>query len=88
MTLSAWESSRLEVIRGAGIDTPINTGAWTGMSVEHTARTAAEEGFQVIVPAAACSAMNAGWHRASIDFALQNVATVTRCEDIIRALGG
>ena len=38
MTMSAWESSRLEsYLRGAGIDTLINTGAWTNMSVEHTA---------------------------------------------------
>ena len=89
MTMSAWESSRLEsYLRGAGIDTLINTGAWTNMSVEHTARTAADKGFRVIVPEDACSTMNAEWHRASTEFAMQNVATVTRCEDIIRTLGG
>ena len=89
MTMSAWESSRLEsYLRGAGIDTIINTGAWTNMSVEHTARTAADKGFRVIVPEDACSTMNADWHRASVEYAMQNVATVTRCDQVVQALGG
>ena len=87
MTMSAWESSRLEsYLRGAGVDTIINTGAWTNMSVEHTARTAADKGFSVIVPEDACSTMNADWHRASIDFAMQNVAKVTSTRKIVEAL--
>ena len=88
MTMSAWESGRLEsYLRGAGIDTLINTGAWTNMSVEHTARTAADKGFRVVVPEDACSTMNSDWHRASIDFAMQNVSTVTSCEEVIAELG-
>jgi gluconolactonase len=88
MTMSAWESGRLETyLRGAGIDTLINTGAWTNMSVEHTARTAADKGYRVIVPEDACSTMNADWHNASINYALQNVATVTKVRDVIAALG-
>ena len=87
MTMSAWESGRLEsYLRGAGIETLINTGAWTNMSVEHTARTAADKGFRVIVPEDACSTMNDAWHRASIDHAMQNVATVTSCEAVITEL--
>ncbi len=88
MTMSAWESGRLEsYLRGAGIETLINTGAWTNMSVEHTARTAADKGFRVIVPEDACSTMNDAWHRASIDHAMQNVATVTNSEVVITELG-
>ena len=38
MSMSAWVTSRLEsYLRHAGCDTIINTGAWTNMSVEHTA---------------------------------------------------
>ncbi|RMF37432.1 MAG: isochorismatase family protein [Alphaproteobacteria bacterium] len=89
MTMSAWPSSRLEsYLAGGGIDTLINTGAWTNMSVEHTARTAADKGFRVIVPENACSTMNADWHRASIGFAMQNVAEVTDVDAVIAALGG
>jgi gluconolactonase len=39
------------------------------------------------VPEDCCSTMNAAWHRASIDFAMQNVAVVTNAEAVIRALG-
>ena len=89
MSMSAWETSRLEGhLRRAGIDTLINTGAWTNMSVEHTARTAADKGFRVIVPEDACSTMNADWHRASIDYAMGNVARVTKVDAVIAALRG
>ena len=87
MSMSAWESSRLEsYLRGADIDTIINTGAWTNMSVEHTARTGADKGLRVIVPEDSCSTMNADWHRASIEYALQNVAAVTTTSTVIEAL--
>ena len=87
-SMSAWETSRLEsYLRHGGIDTIINTGAWTNMSVEHTARTGADKGFHMIVPEDACSTMNADWHRASIDYAMANVATVTDVNSVISALG-
>ena len=35
----------------------------------------------------ACSTMNADWHRASIDYAMQNVAAVTTTDEVLRALG-
>ena len=57
------------------------------MSIEHTARTGADKGYYMIVPENACSTMNADWHNASINFALQNVSTVTTCGEIHEALG-
>ena len=46
MTMSAWEGSRLEsLLKGLGRDTIIDTGAWTNMSIEHTARTGADKGY-------------------------------------------
>ncbi len=88
MSMSAWETSRLEsYLRHDGRDTIINTGAWTNMSVEHTARTGADKGFRMVVPENACSTMNAEWHRASIDYAMQNVADVTDVDAVIAALG-
>lgn len=88
MTMSAWESGRLEnYIKGAGRDTIISTGAWTNLSVEHTARTGADKGYRIIVPEDACSTMNADWHNASINYALTNVATVTSVDAVIAALG-
>jgi gluconolactonase len=88
MRMSAWEGSRLEtVLRAQNRDTIIVTGAWTNMSIEHTARSGADKGYFMMVPEDGCSTMNAEWHRAAIDFALQNVSVVTRIDELIAALG-
>ncbi len=88
MRMSAWEGTRLEVLlQGLGRDTIIVTGAWTNMSIEHTARTGADKGYVMVVPENGCSTMNADWHNASINYALQNVATVTTVDNVIAALG-
>jgi gluconolactonase len=88
MRMNAWEGTRLEsLLKGLGRDTVIVTGAWTNMSVEHTARTGADKGYYMIVPEDGCSTMNAEWHNASINFALQNVSTVTTCGAVLEALG-
>ena len=89
LRMSAWEGSSLEtVLKSGGRDTLIDTGAWTNMSIEHTARTGADKGYVMVVPEDACSTMNAQWHAMSIGYALQNVAIVTRTDDVIAALGG
>lgn len=89
MRMSAWEDSSLEtVLKSGGRDILIDTGAWTNMSIEHTARTGADKGYFMVVPEDACSTMNADWHAASIGYALQNVAIVTRTDEVIAALGG
>jgi gluconolactonase len=89
MRMSAWQGTKLEnLLRGFGTETIIITGAWTNMSIEHTARTGADKGYEIVVPEDGCSTMNADWHNASINFALQNVSKVVKCEDVISALGG
>ena len=45
-------------------DIVIVTGAWTNMSIEHTARTGADKGYFMVVPEDCCSTMNADWHNA------------------------
>ena len=89
MRMSAWQGTKLQnLLAGLGRDTVIVTGAWTNMSVEHTARTGADKGFSMVVPEDCCSTMNADWQNASINFALQNVSTVTNRADVKAALGG
>ncbi|HXF97556.1 MAG TPA: cysteine hydrolase [Gaiellaceae bacterium] len=89
MRMSAWHGTKLEtLLAGLGRDTVIVTGAWTNMSIEHTARTGADKGYTMVVPEDGCSTMNADWHNASINYALQNVATVTTCAEVTAALGG
>ena len=89
MRMSAWEGTNLEtVLKAEGRDIVIVCGAWTNMSIEHTARTGADKGYVMIVPEDGCSTMNADWHRASIEYALQNVSAVTKVGEVIRAMGG
>ena len=88
MRMSAWEGTKLEtILKSVGRDMIIVTGAWTNMSIEHTARTGADKGYFMIVPEDCCSTMNAEWHNASINYALQNVSIVTNADAVIRALG-
>ncbi len=87
MRMSAWEGTSLEtILKSGGRDTIINTGAWTNMSVEHTARTGADKGYHIITPEDCCSTMNADWHNASINYAQQNVAVVTDTNSVIQSL--
>jgi gluconolactonase len=89
MRMSAWQGTRLEtLLAGLGKDTIIVTGAWTNMSIEHTSRTGADKGYFMVVPEDCCSTISADWHNASINYALQNVATVTNRADVKAALGG
>jgi len=89
MRMSAWHDTKLEtVLAGTGRDTIIVTGAWTNMSIEHTSRTGADKGYNMVVPENGCSTMNADWHNASINYALQNVCAVTDVDAVIAALGG
>lgn len=87
MRMSAWEGTSLEtVLKAEGRDVLIETGAWTNMSIEHTARTGADKGYVMVIPEDACSTMNADWHKAAINYALQNVAVVTTTDHAISAL--
>jgi gluconolactonase len=88
MRMSAWEGTKFEVLlAGLGVDTIVVTGAWTNMSIEHTARTGADKGYVMFVVDDCCSTVNADWQNASINYALQNVCTVTTSSEVIEALG-
>ena len=89
MRMSAWQDTNLEsLLRGLDRDQVIVTGAWTNMSIEHTARSGADKGYFMFVPEDCCSTMNADWHNASINYALQNVSTVTNCDAVVAAIAG
>ena len=88
MRMSGWQDTILEaLLRGLDRDQVIVTGAWTNMSIEHTARTGADKGYYMLVPEDCCSSMNADWHNASINYALQNVCVVTDGASVAAALG-
>ena len=88
LRMSGWQDTTLEtLLRGLERDQIIVTGAWTNMSIEHTARTGADKGYFMYVPEDCCSTMNADWHNAAINYALQNVSTVTSCDAVLAAIG-
>src|SRR5205085_4418535 len=87
MRMSAWQGTRLDnLLWGLDRDHVIVSGAWTNMSIEHTARTGADMGYTMFVVDDGCSTMNSDWHNASVNFALQNVSRVVKVDDVITAL--
>ena len=87
--MSPWETTRLEtILRAHGVTTLINTGAWTNMAVEHTARTGADRGYHIVMAEDATATMNEDWQRAAYDYALQNVAIITNTANLLKELEG
>jgi len=87
MRMNGFFGTRLEsVLRGCGVDTVIITGAWTNMSIEHTARHAADLGFEVIVASDGTSTVNDEWQNVGLNYALTNVGVTPKCAEIIAAL--
>jgi gluconolactonase len=89
MRMNAFYETRLDILlRGLGVDTLIITGAWTNMSIEHTARHAADAGYRAVVASDGTSTVNDEWQHAALSYAMQNVATAGTCAEIAAALGG
>jgi gluconolactonase len=88
MRMNAFYETKLDtLLRGLGVETLIITGAWTNMSIEHTARHAADAGYRPVVASDGTSTVNDEWQHAALDYALQNVATVATCAEIAAAIG-
>jgi gluconolactonase len=88
MRMNGFYDTRLDILlRGLGVETLIITGAWTNMSIEHTARHAADAGYRAVVASDGTSTVNDDWQRAALEYAMTNVATVATCSEIAAALG-
>jgi nicotinamidase-related amidase len=87
LRMNAFHGTRLDpILRGLDVDTLVLAGAWTNMSVEHTARHAADAGYRVVVASDGTSTLNAEWQGAALGYALAHVATVLTCAEIKAAL--
>jgi gluconolactonase len=75
------------LLRGLGVETLIISGAWTNMSIEHTARHAADAGYRAVVVSDGTSTVNDEWQNAALSYALTNVASVATCAEIAAAIG-
>ena len=88
MRTSAFYNTRLmTLLQGFATEAVIVTGAWTHMSIEHTARYGADAGYRMIVISDACSSINDEWHNAGLNYALTAVGEVASLEQAIEALG-
>jgi gluconolactonase len=88
MRMNAFYETRLDILlRGLGADQLIITGAWTNMSIEHTARHGADAGYEVVVASDGTSTTGDEWQHAALNYAMTNVAKVATCGEIKAALG-
>jgi gluconolactonase len=88
MRMNAFYDTKLDILlRGLGVETLIITGAWTNMSIEHTARHAADAGYRAVVASDGTSTVNDEWQNAALNYAMTNVAAVGTCAEIAAALG-
>jgi gluconolactonase len=89
MRMNGFYDTRLDILlRGLGVETLLISGAWTNMSIEHTARHAADAGYRAVVASDGTSTVNEEWQNAALNYAMQNVAAVATCAEIAAALGG
>jgi gluconolactonase len=87
MRMNGFFQTRLDILlRGLGADTIVITGAWTNMSIEHTARHGADAGYRVWVASDGTSTTGDEWQHAALNYAMTNVASVATCEELARGL--
>jgi gluconolactonase len=88
MRMNGFFQTRLDVLlRGLGAENLLITGAWTNMSIEHTARHGADAGYTVVVASDGTSTTGDEWQHAALNYAMTNVARVATCAEIADALG-
>jgi gluconolactonase len=87
MRMNGFYDTSLDILlRGLEVTTLVVSGAWTNMSIEHTARHAADAGYHAVVPSDGTSTVSDEWQHAALNFALTNVAQVATCAEIAAAL--
>src|SRR5919201_5639747 len=88
MRMNGFYETRLDILlRGLGAETLIITGAWTNMSIEHTARHGADAGYEVVVVSDGTSTVSEEWQHAALNYAMNNVGKVASCAEVKAALG-
>jgi gluconolactonase len=88
MRMNGFYETRLDILlRGLGAETIVISGAWTNMSIEHTARHGADAGYEVVVASDGTSTISDEWQDAALNYAMNNVGRVATCAEIKTALG-
>ena len=88
MRMNGFYDTRLDILlRGLGADTIVITGAWTNMSIEHTARHGADAGYEVVVVSDGTSTVSEEWQQAALNYAMTNVGRTATTAEVTQALG-
>jgi gluconolactonase len=74
------------LLRGFGTETLVITGAWTNMSIEHTARHGADAGYEIVVVSDGTSTVNDEWHNVGLNYALTNVGQTATAQEVAESL--
>jgi nicotinamidase-related amidase len=74
------------LLRGFGTETLVITGAWTNMSIEHTARHGADAGYEIVVVSDGTSTVSDEWQNAGLSYALTNVGRTATAQEVARSL--
>ena len=89
MRMNGFYETRLDILlRGLGVEQIVITGAWTNMSIEHTARHGADAGYEIVVASDGTSTTGDEWQNAALNYAMTNVGRVFSCGEISSAIGG
>ena len=87
MRMNGFYETRLDILlRGLGAEQLVITGAWTNMSIEHTARHAADAGYRAVVASDGTSTTGEEWQHAALNYAMTNVASVATCDELAQGL--
>jgi nicotinamidase-related amidase len=85
--MNAFHGTNLDnLLRGLGAETVVITGAWTNFSIEHTARHAADAGYNAVVVTDGTSTINDEWQDAALNYALVNIAERASTADVLAVL--
>jgi len=74
------------LLRGFGTETLVITGAWTNMSIEHTARHGADAGYEIVVVSDGTSTVSDEWQNAGLNYALTNVGQTATAQEVAQSL--
>ena len=74
------------LLRGFGTETLVITGAWTNMSIEHTARHGADAGYEIVVVSDGTSTIDDEWQNVGLNYALTNVGRTATAQEVAEAL--
>jgi gluconolactonase len=87
MRMNGFFNTRLDsLLRGLGAEAIVITGAWTNMSIEHTARHGADAGYEIVVVSDGTSTVNDEWQNAGLNYALTNVGQTATAQEVAAAL--